>query len=63
MDVILLHMEHIKLLPDLTVRVNLAKPLKILFIFLAGERKLSVFETVGVPQTALEMTHFVDDQS
>jgi hypothetical protein len=62
-NVILLHMEYIKSLPNLTVRMNFAKSLKILFTILTGERKLNVFETVGVPQTSLEMTNFVYGQS
>ena len=44
------------------MRVNFAKSLKILFIILTGEHKLNVFETVDVPQTALEM-NFVYGQS
>jgi len=37
-NVILLHMEHIKLLPNLTVFVNFAKSLKILFFILTGKQ-------------------------
>jgi len=56
-------MEYIKSLPNLTLRMNFAKSLRILFTILTGERKLNVFETVGVPQTSLEMTNFVYGQS
>jgi hypothetical protein len=56
-------MGHIKLLPNLTLRVNFAISLKIFFVIPTGEHKLNVFETVGVLQTALEMTDFVYGQS
>jgi hypothetical protein len=53
-NVILLRMEQMELLPNLTVYVNFAISLK-MFVIRTGERKLNIRGT----QKALEMTDFV----